>query len=114
MPRRRTARRRPLTLVEIFVVIAICGILLSIVGQSLSRKRTQREAAPQVARLPEELQPPAPARPSGGLGTLFFGFALGVGATLLYQHWRARKGPPQAGATRKDGTPEKVEDSSFH
>ncbi|NIO74493.1 MAG: hypothetical protein GTN69_01050 [Armatimonadetes bacterium] len=82
-----------MTLVELMVLLAIGGILVSILvpafKEAAEKKRTSESF--QMRDLPEEAMSPESGESTDGCGRLFTGFALGVGATLLYLRWQAAK-----------------------
>jgi hypothetical protein len=94
MPKRRPIKRR-LTLVEIVILLAIGGILLSIIIPAISKQQGSRPRREQVVRAYGETGAGQPS--SSGLGIFLFGVGLGIAGTLLYQ--RGRKS-----ASKKDNS----------
>lgn len=92
MPRRKPTQHRKLTVVEMMILLAIGAIFLSILVPAVKQKQRQarQERRPPGVGLTTEAyhRGHAESAPGGGAAIFLVGFAVGVGATLLYQRKR--------------------------
>lgn len=97
MPRRKPTQHRKLTVVEMMILLAIGAIFLSILVPAVKQKQRQarQERRPPSVGLTTEAyhRGRSESAPGGGATLFLVGFAVGVGATLLYQRKRTKTVP---------------------